>query len=109
MRASVEEQEKSLAFGQIMIERGLDRRESVASIAGKLSIRRWPSIILRGPRLPEAACRRGSSASTLHQRTQRRVRIRVAPAAPVDSSNQPTAVNALATQAEAPEVRHSPS
>jgi len=41
------------------------------------------------------------------ERGQQRVRVRVAPAAPVDSSNQPTAVSTLATQAEAPEVRHS--
>jgi alpha-1,2-mannosyltransferase len=40
---------------------------------------------------------------------QRRVRIRVTPVAPVDSSSQPTAVSRLATQAEGPAVHHRPS
>jgi hypothetical protein len=39
---------------------------------------------------------------------QRRVRIRVTPAAAVDSSSQPTVVSPLAIQADAPEVRHNP-
>jgi hypothetical protein len=51
----------------------------------------------------------GTAARSSRRQGQRRVRIRVAPAAPVDSSSQPTMVNTPATQADAPEVRHNPS
>ncbi|HEU0127100.1 MAG TPA: glycosyltransferase 87 family protein, partial [Pseudonocardiaceae bacterium] len=48
----------------------------------------------------------GVRPPSVSPRSQRRVRIRVAPAATVDSSSQPTAVSSPATQADGPAVRH---